>query len=451
LYFPLGPLFQSPFNLLHCFTKGAILLQTAPPLFNNNPFIAVWNAPTEFCQKNQIDLDMEIYTAVTSPAKVPGQPLTLFYANRLGEYPYINELTKEKYYGGFPQEGHLKGHLAKASEDIQFYIPSAVTPGLAVIDWEEWRPIWSRNWGEKKVYILHSITVMKKQKISWSMEELFLTAERAFETAARKYMAETLILGQEQRPYQLWGFYLFPDCYNYDYKNANKPYTGKCSSTVMSQNDLLHWLWGNSSALYPSVYLSIVLKNSEKTALFVRNRVQEAKRVARLHGGLQIPPIYVYNRPVFTDLNSEFLSETDLIHTIGECAALGVAGVILWGASADYSIKRSCEELSKQLTQILNPYIANVSAAAKLCSNLLCQGKGRCTRKNYDASDYLHLNAANFKIQKKRNGKYFAVGTASPKDLSDMANKFTCTCYVGENCQAHLPAHIPNTQRVIPI
>ncbi|KAG2460130.1 HYALP Hyaluronidase, partial [Polypterus senegalus] len=364
---------------------------------------------------------MEIYTAVTTPAKVPGQLLTLFYANRLGEYPYINELTKEKYYGGLPQEGHLKGHLAKASEDIQFYIPSAVTPGLAVIDWEEWRPIWSRNWGGKKIYILHSITVMKKQRISWSMEDLFLTAERTFETVAQKYMAETLILGQEQRPYQLWGFYLFPDCYNYDYKNANKPYTGKCSSTVMSQNDLLHWLWGNSSALYPSVYLSTVLKNSEKASLFVRNRVQEAKRVATLHGGLQIPSIYVYNRPVFTDLNSEFLSE------------------------------RSCEELSKQLTQILNPYIANVSAAAKLCSSILCQGKGRCTRKNYDASDYLHLNAANFQIQKQRNGKYFAVGTASPKDLSDMANKFTCTCYVGENCQAHLPAHIPNTRRVIPI
>ena len=35
-----------------------------------------------------------------------------------------------------------------------------------------------------------------------------------FETAAREFMEETLLLVQKLRPKSLWGFYGFPNCYN---------------------------------------------------------------------------------------------------------------------------------------------------------------------------------------------------------------------------------------------
>nr|XP_006633467.1 PREDICTED: hyaluronidase PH-20-like [Lepisosteus oculatus] len=424
---------------------------TAGPLFNGYPFVAVWNAPINICENNQVTLDFAPFAAVTTPQKIKDQELTLFYSDRLGLYPNVNETTKQEFYGGIPQKGDSAAHLKKAKNDIAYYIPSTASPGLAVIDWEAWRPLWDRNWNSKAIYRTLSIIYTKQLNDSLSPQQTIAEAKEQFQTAARNYMADTLALGLKDRPQELWGYYLFPNCYNYEYKDVSKPYTGKCSPQVQSQNDQLIWLWEKSTALYPSVYLSTLLKESYKAALFVRNCVQEAMRVAALPKHSFTAPVYVYNRPVFVDSNKQFLNENDLINTIGESAAVGASGVILWGASADYDDKASCEALSRYLPSTLNPYIVNVTAAAKLCSDMLCQGNGRCVRKNYDSNDYLHLNPANFKIQRGSNGKYFAVGMTSSADLTIFMNKFTCRCYAGKSCKANLPASFPQTPTVINI
>lgn len=424
---------------------------TAPPMLSSNPFVAIWNAPTEVCHINNVPLDMSAYSAVTTPDKEPGQALTLFYTDRLGECPYIDEDTLKEYFGGIPQNGNLTSHLAKATNDIAFDMPFIDSPGLAVIDWEKWRPIWSRNWGKKSIYKTRSISKIRKSDPSLFVQQTQSLAKSQFETAAKNYMADTLALGKNERPQQMWGFYLFPDCYNYDYTNTGHVYTGKCPPLAKTRNDQLKWLWEASTALYPSVYLSTFLKNSDKTALFVRNQVYEAMRVAALPKRLFVPPVYVYNRPVFTDATDQFLNEKDLVSSIGECAALGAAGAVIWGASADYSNKELCQALSKYLTATLNPYIANVTAAAKLCSDILCQSNGRCVRKNYNSSDYLHLNPANFKIQKRQNEKYVALGIVTSAEMNALASKFTCQCYTGKKCQAQLPTDISNTPQIIQI
>lgn len=115
------------------------------------------------------------------------------------------------------------------------------------------------------------------------------------------------------------------------------------------------------------------------------------------------------------------------------------------------SLQELCQALSKYLTATLNPYIANVTAAAKLCSDILCQSNGRCVRKNYNSSDYLHLNPANFKIQKRQNEKYVALGIATSAEMNALASKFTCQCYTGKKCQAQLPTDISNTPQIIQI
>lgn len=97
----------------------------------------------------------------------------------------------------------------------------------------------------------------------------------------------------------------------------------------------------------------------------------------------------------------------------------------------------SCQSLSAYLTSTLNPYIANVTAAATLCSEVLCQGKGRCIRKDYDSTHYLHLNPAHFSIQ-QADGKYVATGRPSDADMAAWAENFTCQCYEGRRCSPRL-------------
>lgn len=101
------------------------------------------------------------------------------------------------------------------------------------------------------------------------------------------------------------------------------------------------------------------------------------------------------------------------------------------------SPQASCELLSGFLENTLNSYIANVTAAAMLCSEVLCQGNGRCVRKNYDSTHYLHLNSAHFNIQ-QLDGQYVANGRPARADLDAWAENFTCHCYAGSSCSPKL-------------
>ncbi|XP_062856852.1 hyaluronidase PH-20 [Trichomycterus rosablanca] len=403
---------------------------TAASLIKDNPFAVIWNSPTPVCKKLEINLDFSAFQAVATTESDPDQFLFIFYANRLGLYPYTVNSTGIQYNGGIPQKGNLKASQGKAQLDITQYIPEFNT-GLAVIDWEEWRPLWDRNWGSKIIYQKMSIQFAVENDPSLSSSEAVKVAKEQFKKAARDYMEETIKLGIKMRPKYLWGFYLFPDSYNYGYEEPG--YTGDCSEIERSRNDELLWLWNSSTALFPSAYLPLSLNENPNAALFVRGRVKEAVRVAALPKHVYTSPVYVYLRPLFRDQNKVYLSEADLVRSIGESAALGASGVVLWGASSDYNEKSSCEALAAYLPSTLNPYVANVTAAAKLCSQTLCQSNGRCVRKNPDSDDYLHLNPDNFSIQ-KLNGKYRAVGVPSQLDLNFFVERFTCQCYAGLQC-----------------
>lgn len=53
---------------------------------------------------------------------------------------------------------------------------------------------------------------------------------------------------------------------------SDKTYTGRCHRGTKKQNDRLSWLWGQSTALYPSIYLPQRLAGSVDAALMVRYR-----------------------------------------------------------------------------------------------------------------------------------------------------------------------------------
>ncbi|XP_078272640.1 hyaluronidase-5-like [Rhinoraja longicauda] len=424
------------FALLASSCLSQPLHQTVKPLIGNFPFIALWNAPTELCENRfGVTVDLSLFEVIGSPLETAtGQPITIFYHNRLGYYPYYDELTKEAVNGGLPQLAPLELHLSKTTVDFQYYIPSFEIPGLAVINWENWRPQWVRNWDQKDIYRTKSVELIMQKNYSMNMKDIIETAKSEFEEHARMLMLTTLMLGKSLRPNHLWGYYLYPECYNYDYKDSLANYTGRCPEIEESRNDELLWLWNESTALFPSIYLQTTLRDSAAAAKFVRHRIQEAIRVSLLSTQEYSPPVYVYTRPVFTDSPTEYLSETDLLHTIGESAALGTAGFVVWGSLSLTETKLVCSTVGNYVKDVLNPYIMNVTSAARLCSRILCRNKGRCVRKEWDSAHYLHLNPASFRIR-RTNKEYTVIGQASFEDIIFFAENFACQCYAGQNCE----------------
>ncbi|XP_054582348.1 hyaluronidase PH-20-like isoform X2 [Eptesicus fuscus] len=170
-------------------------------------------------------------------------------------------------------------------------------------------------------------------------------------------------------------------------------------------------------------------------APFVRNRVKEAIRVSVVPNEKRPLPIYIYTRPVFTDDSSKYLNQEDLIHTLGETISLGASGLIIWGSLNLSQSVATCKKLHNYMYTTLNPYIINITLAAKMCSQVFCQEKGFCTRKNVDSSDYLHLNPMHFTIETDPNGKFKIKGKSSVEDLKHFAENFHCSCYSNTDCE----------------
>ncbi|XP_007944947.1 hyaluronidase PH-20 [Orycteropus afer afer] len=406
----------------------------APPLIPDVTFLWAWNVPSDLCStKFAVPLDISLFSLVGNPQRgITGQNLTIFYVDRLGYYPYIDEKTGRSVNGGIPQAASLEKHLTKAREDISYYIPTDQT-GLAVIDWENWRPIWERNWKPKDIYKKVSIEFVQQQNIQLNVIEATKIAKVNFQNAAKSFMQETLKLGKLLRPSHVWGYYLFPDCYNHRYTMPG--YNGSCPDIEKRRNDELNWLWLQSTALFPSIYLKSYLKSSDLAALFVRNRVQESIRLSQVRNAESPLPVFVYTRSVFTDAPLDYLSQGDLVHTLGESIALGVSGAVVWGNTKLTSSWQSCMSLANYLKTTLNPYIINVTLAAKMCSQVLCQEQGVCTRKQWNSTDYLHLNPENFVIHIGKGGQYIVHGKPTPEDLQQFSQNFQCSCYAGFGCK----------------
>lgn len=404
------------------------------PLFTRKPFIVAWNAPTQDCRPRfKVQLDFTLFDLQASPNEgFVDQNLTIFYKERLGRYPYYDE-QQVAVNGGVPQNSSISEHLGRLREGIGKYIRSEAKEGLAIIDWEEWRPIWIRNWQNKDIYRQSSRQLVLSRHPDWPEDQVSKQAQYEFETSARDFMLRTLQCAKRYRPKQLWGYYLFPDCYNHDYSKNPDSYTGHCPDVEETRNDRLAWLWKESTALYPSIYLEQVLASSANGRKFVRSRVLEALRISHQHHDGYSLPVFVYTRPTYSR-KLDVLSRADLVSTIGESAALGAAGAIFWG-DADYTKSQdTCRAIKAYLEGELGHYIVNVTTAAERCSQALCQGRGRCLRRNSTASVFLHLSPASFQIRRRAEGAgplLQAEGQLSAADTAYLRTHFRCQCYQG--------------------
>ncbi|XP_037535301.1 hyaluronidase-2 [Nematolebias whitei] len=410
------------------------------PLYSQKPLLLAWNVPTQECGPwHGVSLQLDQFQIIATPNEgFVRQNLTMFYKDRLGFYPYF-ESDETQIHGGLPQKASLSQHLEKMQQSVEKYIPDRQVVGLAVIDWEEWRPIWIRNWGKKSIYRRHSVELVRQKNPTWTEEQLTKVAQQEYEMSAKKFMLDTLRHAKHLRPNQLWGFYLFPDCYNHNYLHSLVSYTGRCPDPEEARNEQLKWLWNESTALFPSIYMGIVLRSSASGRQFVRNRVKEGMRLASSVDG-PARPVFVYTRPTYTG-SLEQLTETDLVSTIGESVALGAAGIIMWGDAA-YN-KTTCADLDVYLRGTLSQYLLNVSTAAELCSQTLCGSHGRCLRKDPDSDVYLHLNPLTHSF-KRQNGRLAVTGELGEEDEVRFQTDFQCQCFsgfLGAVCDEKDPLH----------
>lgn len=398
------------------------------PIVSGWPFVILWNAPTLPCLvKHNVLLDLEAFDIIVNQNhSFKGPEVAIFYSTQWGLYPYYNQDNKPVN-GGLPQNSSLWDHLVKARKDLEAVVMDQNFSGVAVVDWEDWRPQWDRNWNNMTLYHLWSLQLVSQRHPDWSYGRLRRHAKRQFEAAAKAFMLSTLQMALLLRPRGLWGFYGFPECYNYDFINSSQKYTGRCSDDEMRRNDALDWLWQTSRALYPHIYLGKDLKNSEHVGPYVRHRVQEGLRVS---ADVEVP-VLPYARIVYT-YSMDFLSQDDLIKTIGQSAALGASGIVLWGSN-DYSqSKESCLAVKGYTEETLAPYLKNVTMAAMLCSNAICSGNGRCARRSVDSDVYLHLDPRLFTIQRNPFKKGFVVNeNLTRKKPKCLWQHFQCRCYKG--------------------
>ncbi|KAG7271925.1 hypothetical protein CRUP_024575 [Coryphaenoides rupestris] len=212
-------------------------------------------------------------------------------------------------------------------------------------------------------------------------------------------------------------------------------YGGACPELEQQRNDRLLWLWKESTAPVPLHLPGAGAARNPQARRFVRHRIQEAVRVSRLADPSYSTPIYAYIRPVFKDSVDTYMSEEDLVNTIGEAAALGAAGVISWGDMNVTDDEDSCVDAKLHLDSIMNPYIVNVSTAARLCSQALCGAAGRCVRKRWDSDSYLHLDPRRYTIYRPRRAGPLAVrGGLSQQDVAWFQQHFHCLCYSAAPC-----------------
>lgn len=99
-----------------------------------------------------------------------------------------------------------------------------------------------------------------------------------------------------------------------------------------------------------------------------------------------------------------------------------------------FFLQTGCPVLHQYANSILYPYIINVTLAAKMCSQTLCNHQGVCTRKNESSDHYIQLNPKKLKIILK-DGKFKVVGSPTVRDLKYFSEHFKCTCYANMDCK----------------
>ncbi|XP_069674975.1 hyaluronidase A-like [Periplaneta americana] len=323
-----------------------------------------WNAPTFMCHRYGVNFStVRNWGIVQNSGDVyHGDNITVLYDP--GKFPALltdkdGVVTKRN--GGVPQEGNLKQHLEKLREHVSYIVPDINFEGLGIIDFEFWRPIFRQNWARLEPYKTLSIKLERERHPLWSDAAIKKEAKRRFEKFGSQFLLSSLKLLKQMRPNGLWGYYSYPNCFNY-VPNNMKPF---CPRQVCVENDELNWLFEKSKALYPSLSLRKELRlTTEQLARFITERLNEAVRVRNnvpQHSNLTVNAYFWYK---YQDVD-RFVSEEDIRNVLSVARRSLIDGVIIWGSFNDVESSEKCKDLEKYVNTVLGPMIKNLTSTPR--------------------------------------------------------------------------------------
>ena len=228
-----------------------------------------------------------------------------------------------------PQEGNLDKHLYEYNKTVSEIIPDINFNGLAIIDFESWRPIFRQNFGSLQPYKDLSISIERKLHPTWTKQRLENEASTRFEISGRTFVEQTILFSKKLRPKAKWGYYAFPYCFNVNGDSCSNQVQGEnnryilvlevfvlmCTKICYKTLHRMKWMFNASDIILPSVYMQESTKTGIRQSI-VQGRVKEALRMSKLVNNRSV---YVYIRYVYTDslkLLSEVSAFWDFIYSI---------------------------------------------------------------------------------------------------------------------------------------
>ncbi|XP_028035357.1 hyaluronidase-like isoform X1 [Bombyx mandarina] len=320
------------------------------------PFYVYWNVPTMQCRSKKIpfeDLFEKFGILQNENDSFLGKAVSILYDPGLFPALLTNETSGQIIFrnGGVPQEGDLAKHLEVFRRNLVQCVPDEDFSGVGIIDFESWRPIFRQNFGALVPYKDVSYEIEKKLHWWWPKQWVQTEAIQRFEESARTFMQRTLLVAKEMRPNAQWGYYGFPYCFNMASNNMKE----NCAEKVPEENDRLHWLWSESTALYPSIYSSRDLTSSQLSRM-IRGRVKEAQRLNRNDA-----PVLPYFWFRYRD--GGYMTAEDLNSALQAIYASNASGFIVWGSSNDVNTVKKCHNLREYLEGTLGPAIAKYTGS----------------------------------------------------------------------------------------
>uniref|UniRef100_A0A0N5BX04 Hyaluronidase n=1 Tax=Strongyloides papillosus TaxID=174720 RepID=A0A0N5BX04_STREA len=317
-----------------------------------------WNIPTNVCSENGTHIPLEDYgITFNSGQRFYGDKIATIYENNVGLYPHlikINDSYNQFINGGLPQNVDIKKHLAKLTENINKLLPDKKYNGLAIIDVEQWRPLFSANWNKKSIYKEESIKNVIKQFPNITKKDSLRLAEEQFNEGALNFLVSTIKRCKLLRPMAIWGFYGFPMCDMNGYKRKGQ----YCYS---DRNDKLTKFLKYADAIYPTSYIygGHTYKNQKR---YNKAVLKEAKRLNKLLQklGNNKKEIIVFHKidiydEATKDKPTNFYDPYQLCISHGQCVAKGCEGIVIWSTSID--MLERCERIKKFVHLQFRPYI----------------------------------------------------------------------------------------------
>ncbi|KAL6736382.1 hypothetical protein Aduo_006742 [Ancylostoma duodenale] len=336
-----------------------------------------WNVPSASCAKLGVHIPLSEFEIIHNKGEeFLGEKIVIFYEKKFGKCPYYKDYDPmQPINGGLPQNFSIDEHLAVVEKQINETIPDENFNGIAVIDIEEWRPLYEMNWGGKDVYRKKSVELARSKYPKRSAKEIEAIAEKEFNQASKTFFMRTLKKAIELRPKALWGLYDFPFC---NAKAGDMEGDFECSKEAQRYNDKMNFIYNTTRVLYPSIYLN-GKKSPEQNFRFIRALLTETRRVANVQRRRM--NYYVYTKFEYDpyEKNDSFYGKEDICNTVKLPRDLGGSGLVLWSTSKNMRMR--CANIGSFVKKTLGPFVQATRKQSNDCRQTMCSGNGNCVLK----------------------------------------------------------------------